>query len=67
MCDPLFEECPTEEPTGPSLADLQVPQEEHQYTDSEIMKANMYITMAALTATIYFVYDAFIFQSNVVT
>ena len=67
MCDPLFEDCPTEEPTGPSLADLIQPREEKVYTDGEILEANLYIMGAALTATIYFAVDAFVIQSNNVT
>ena len=67
MCDPLFEDCPTEEPTGPSLADLMQPRDEKVYTDGEILEANLFIMGAALTATIYFAVDAFVIQSNNVT
>ena len=41
-----------------------VPRDEKVYTDSEIMQANLFMTGAALTATIFFAHDAFVYQSN---
>ena len=64
MCDPLIEDCPTEEPTGPSMKDLEKPPE-MMFTSSEIREANLEIMGAALTAMVYFVWHAFRYQGSV--
>lgn len=65
MCDPLTQDCPTEEPTGPSMKDL-IQEEEDAYTSSEVMTANLMVMGSALTATLYFAWSAFAVSSSVV-
>ena len=65
MCDPVFQDCPTEDPTGPSVADI--PKEakpiqedvEKIYTDSEIFMANLKLDAAMTVVFIYWVLDTF--------
>ena len=64
MCDPLVEDCPPEEPTGPSFEDMEKPSEE-LFTSSQIREANLKIMGAALTATIYFAWSALRYQGSV--
>ena len=63
MCDPVFQDCPTEDPTGPSVADI--PKEakpieedvEKTFTDAEIFNANLQIDAAMTVAFVYLVLD----------
>ena len=65
MCDPVFEDCPTEDPTGPSIADI--PKEakpihedvEKTFTDSEIFMANLKLDAAMTVVFLYWVLDTF--------
>ena len=64
MCDPVFQDCPTEDPTGPSITDL--PKEKpptHDdavtFTDSEIFNANLTLDAAMTVVIIYWVLDTF--------
>jgi len=63
MCDPLIEDCPTEEPTGPSMKDLH-PIDEEEFTSNQIMAANLQILGAAMTATIFYAWNALRFNVN---
>lgn len=65
MCDPVIQDCPTEDPTGPSIADL--PKEarpiqedvETTFTDSEIFNAHLKLDAAMTVVWIYYVLDTF--------
>ena len=66
MCDPVFQDCPTEDPTGPSVADI--PKSEKpihedtvtKFTDSEIFMANLKLDGAMTVVAVYWVYDTFV-------
>ena len=57
MCDPLIEDCPTEETTGQHLKDTEV-SEESGFDSTEILNANLMIFGAAFVATFYSYFHA---------
>ena len=65
MCDPVFEDCPVEPPTGPSMADLPDQQAtHHRFTDEEVLYANLKILAATFFVVINFTLTPFIFNKN---
>ena len=51
MCDPVFEDCPVEKPSGPSLEDL-LKAGEFRATDFEVFEANMKVMLAVLAVIV---------------
>ena len=67
MCDPVFEDCPVEPPTGPSMSDLPDQQAmHHKFTDQEVLFANLKILAATFFVVINFTLTPLIFNKNTV-
>ena len=63
MCDPMAQDCPVEDPTGPSFGDMKT-MDQHNVDDLDILQANLTMVGALLTATLAFGYNQFV-SSNV--
>ena len=59
MCDPMNQECPVEDPTGPSFGDMKTLTDD-TISDAEILQANLAMFGALFTATAYYGYNQFV-------
>lgn len=63
MCDPLVEDCPVEDPSGPAFGG-RVQEDGSQVTSQEVLAANLSVVGALITMSAYLGFNQFVIKQT---